>query len=443
MPYIPHSDEEQKKMLNEIGISSIEGLFKHIPDNLRLKKELDLPFGVSENEAFSEVKKLSFMNKCCDQAISFIGGGAYDHIIPAIINHIILRSEFYTAYTPYQAEVSQGTLQMIYEYQTMICELTGMDVSNASMYDGASAAAEAGLLVAGQKKKNKVLVSDLVNPRYIDVIESYFYGQKIKLVTIKNKEGELDKDDLLKNIDDDTAGLILQNPNFFGIIEDAKEIGDICKDKDIMYVNIVNPISLGILKSPGENGADIAVGEGQPLGIPVSFGGPYLGFFAAKMDLIKKMPGRIIGKTEDNNGKFGYVMVLQTREQHIRREKATSNICTNQGLMALCSCVYMSLAGKKGLKKASELSTQKSHYLAEKIKKIKNFSLKYDKPFFNEFVVNTEIDESEVLEKMNKKGYYAGLDLRKFGFKDGLMMAVTEKRTKYEIDSFVSELSKL
>ncbi|MFC1725543.1 aminomethyl-transferring glycine dehydrogenase subunit GcvPA [candidate division KSB1 bacterium] len=443
MPYIPHSPDEEREMLKSIGISSLDDLFKEIPESLKLKKELDLTDGLSESEVLADLKKLMFMNKCCDRAVSFLGGGAYDHSIPSIINHLILRSEFYTAYTPYQAEVSQGTLQMIYEYQTMICELTGMDVSNASMYDGASAAAEAGLLMSGFKKRNKILISDLVHPNYSEVIKTYFYGQDIELTKIKNDNGMLDKDDLSRKIDENTAGLIVQNPNFFGIIEDVEEIGNICKEKDIMYTNIVNPISLGILKSPGEAGADIAVGEGQPLGIPVSLGGPYLGFFAVKQQFIKLMPGRIIGQTTDVKENTGYVMVLQTREQHIKREKATSNICTNQGLMALCACIYMSIVGKKGIKLAAELSSQNAHYLAGKISNLRGFELKYDTPFFNEFVVAADKDTDEILNKLNNNGFYAGINLKKFGFENGLLIAVTEKRTKKEMDCFVDELSKL
>ncbi|CUS77050.1 glycine dehydrogenase (decarboxylating) alpha subunit [Candidatus Kryptonium thompsonii] len=444
MGFVPNTDEDRQEMLKAIGVSSFEELISDIPEEIRLKEDLKLPEPLSEYEVLKELQSISEKNLDLNHAISFLGGGAYDHFIPSAVFTIISRSEFYTAYTPHQAEVSQGTLQAIYEYQSMICRLTGMDVANASMYDGGSALAEAVLLALGYTGRNEVVIAGPVNPNYLTVVRTYTHPRRANVKLTKFDSGVCDIDDLKAKITDQTACVVVQQPNFFGNIEDVFEIEKLTHSKGALFIVAIDPISLGILVPPGEYGADIVIGEGQSLGIPLSFGGPYLGIFATKEFLIRKIPGRLSGVTIDRNGERGFTLTLQTREQHIRREKATSNICTNQGLMMLAATVYMALMGKQGLREVATLCLQKSHYLAEQISKIDGFKLKYNQPFFKEFVVQTPIPASKIKEKLQAKKILPGIDLSKFsGYGDGLLIAVTEKRTKKEMDLFVEELKSL
>jgi glycine dehydrogenase subunit 1 len=366
MSFIPHSEADRKEMLRAIGASSEDELFADIPENLRLKAQLDLPPALSEWEAVRALQELAADSR---QLICFAGAGYYDHHVPAVVDHLIRRSEFYTAYTPYQAEVSQGTLQSIYEFQSMVCELTGLDVANASMYDGASAMAEAAMMARSiQKKRDKIVLSIAANPHYRQVLDTYNLGLQMPVeIAPRTASGVTDLDALEKLVDDGTAAVIVQSPNFYGLIEDFEAAAGIAHDAGALLIAVVDPISLAILKSPGEGGADIAVAEGQPLGIPLSYGGPVLGLFAARQKHIRQMPGRIVGVTEDVDGKRGFVLTLQTREQHIRREKATSNICTNQGLCALAATIYLSTVGRDGLRQVAEASTQIAHYAYDRI----------------------------------------------------------------------------
>ncbi len=441
MPFISNTDEQRKQMLQEIGVNSFEELLAGIPKDLFIKGKLNLSDPMSEMEIAKHITKLSEKNTNTNQFVSFLGAGIYDHFIPAAVNYIIGRPEFYSAYTPYQAEVSQGTLQFIYEFQTMICELTGMDVANASMYDGATAAAEAILIALRHTRRKKILISSLIHPSYKEVIKTYTSPLNVELVYIPQKDGRTDIE-VLKDTIDDTVGVVLiQTPNFLGCIEDMKSIDPIVHSyKNCLLIASVDPISLMLFNTPSEYNADIVVGEGQVLGNMQNLGGPLFGFFAAKKNLIRKMPGRIVGATHDKNGQRGYVLTLQTREQHIRRDKATSNICTNESLCALAATVYMVLMGKKGLREVAKQSTIKAHYLFEKICDVDGFSPAYSSPFFKEFAVRTEEKPDKIIKKMKDKGYFAGVDITPFGYENQILMAVTEKRTKSEIDNFIHEL---
>ncbi len=445
MPYLPHTDDDIRKMLEKNGVKDTLELLKPIPDSLRMKRQLDLPPPLCEMELARLASQMADQNKNLNQTVSFLGAGAYDHFIPSAVNHILSRSEYYTAYTPYQAEVSQGTLQTMYEFQSLICQLTGMDTANASMYDGASAVAEAALLAHSHTNRNVVLVADSINHHYRVVLDTYTEALPIEVKTIPLENGLVDLNYLEKRMDEKVACFIVQSPNFFGLIENMEKIESTVHSRGGLLVMVCDPISLGILKSPGEYNVDIALGEGQGMGIPPSFGGPYLGFFAAKVELIRRMPGRIVGQTTDHQGRRGYVLTLQTREQHIRREKATSNICTNEALCALASAVYLSLMGKEGLRRVAELCLQKSHYAFEEIIKIDGFKPKFAAPFFKEFVIETPVPPKELIHGLAQKNIFAGVDLSRFGIKMGnlLLVCVTEKRTKQEIDDFVSGLKEL
>jgi glycine dehydrogenase subunit 1 len=443
LKYSPHTDKDKKEMLAAIGASSTDDLFKAIPDGLRLKK-LDLPEGISELELKNSVLEKAGKNYSTNKLISFLGGGAYEHHIPQAVESIISRGEFLTAYTPYQAEASQGTLQAIYEYQSLICELTGMDVANASMYDGASALAEAVLLAVKETGRRRVIFSESLHPEYKQVIATYMEGYKVEFMEVPHAGGVYDEAILKKEANDDTACVIVQNPNFFGCIENVYEIESICHAKGALLIACVNPISLGVLKSPGEYNADIAVGEGQPLGIPLCYGGPYLGFFAVKEKHMRRMPGRIAGMTKDLDGKRGFVLTMQAREQHIRREKATSNICSNEGLMALAACVYLSLVGKEGIKEIARQNVLKSHYMKEKILKLGGFEPMSDAPFFNEFVVRCGKEPGKIIGDLLKHGIMGGLPLGRFypGMKNCMSICVTETKSKADMDRFAEVLGK-
>lgn len=434
--YIPNTDADAKRMLEVIGANSIEDLFKDIPKELQLGRELDLEGPYSELEITRRMTELSGKNKNIDDLVCFLGAGAYDHYIPSLIKHLAGRSEFFTAYTPYQPEISQGTLQAIFEYQTMICNLTDMDVTNASMYDGATACAEAATMAADNTRRNSIVVSATVHPEVRKVLKSYLKLRNIELIEVDMADGVTDIDKLKAVVGKDTAGVIIQNPNFFGIVEDMTEVEKITHENKALFINYVDPISLGILKSPGEIGADIVVGEGQSLGNNLNFGGPYLGFFAATNKLVRKMPGRIIGQSEDVDGKRAFVLTLQAREQHIRRYKATSNICSNQGLVALMASMYLTTLGKQGIKEVAIQSTQKAHYAMKEITKSGKFKPLFDKPFFKEFVVTSDLDSSKVNEELMKNNILGGFELgREYKeLENGLLLCVTEKRTKEEID---------
>ena len=442
MTYIPNTQSEQQEMLQKIGVANFEDLLKSIPEEIRLKTKLNLEDGKSEYEVIKELTEISNMNASTNETISFLGAGSYDHYIPSIITPLISRSEFITAYTPYQAEVSQGTLQAIYEYQSMICKLTGMDVANASMYDAATAAAEACLLACSHKNRQEVIICEPFNPNYTQVIKTICHGTDIKVVTIPHDMGTSNLAKLSEVISEKTAAVLVQNPNYFGCIEDLYEIKKIAELKKALFVVSVDPISLGLLSTPVESGADIVVGEGQPMGIPINFGGPYLGIFAVKQELLRKIPGRLSGVTVDSTGDRGFVLTLQTREQQIRREKATSNICSNQGLMMLACAIYMSVMGKQGIKEVANLCLQKSHYLADEIVKINGFKLKFSKPFFKEFVIETPIKPSLIIERLDSENIFAGIDISSV-CDNSLLIAVTEKRTKAEMDKFINALKSI
>ena len=430
--YFPHTEEEIKEMLRVAGVNSLEELYSDVPESIRFKGDYDIPEAKSEIELRQLLESFGLLN---DQLTSFAGAGVYDHYTPAVIPNIISRSEFLTSYTPYQAEISQGTLHYIFEYQSMMAELTGMDISNASMYDGTTATAEAAIMAMNAGKKcTKVLASRTVDPKTMQVVETYAKYHGFDIEMIDEKDGITDREDMRRKLTEGgVAGVILQMPNYYGIVEDYTGFADdIHENKALMIMNSV-AADLAVLKSPGEWGADIAVGDGQSLGIPMSFGGPSVGYMCCNEKLIRKMPGRIVGLTKDNRGQRAFVLTLQAREQHIRRQKATSNICSNESLMALYVTIYMSLMGKEGLKEAAELSYAGAHYLCDELLKTGRFTMAYDKPFFNEFCVRYDGDIDALQERCIAAGYLAGVKIDEHT----LMLAVTEKRQKHEIDELV------
>lgn len=427
-------------MLRTIGVGSFEELISNIPAELRFKGQLQIPPAVSELEITQLLEKLGQKNQT---GISFMGGGAYDHYIPAVVDTIIGRSEFYTAYTPYQPEVSQGTLQAIYEFQSMVCELTAMDVTNASMYEGGSALAEAMLLACGHTRRNKVLVAGGVNRRYRQIMDTYILHNDIEIIDLPLENFRLDPEKLSSLLDDHVAALILQHPNYFGYLEEVFDVEPLIHANGSLLLSYYDPISLGLIAPPGSYGADIAVAEGQVLGNRQNLGGPYVGLFSTKQDLIRKIPGRLSGKTSDLDGNAGFVLTLQTREQHIRREKATSNICTNSGLMALAATVYLALMGRKGLQETAQLCLQKSHYLADRMDSIKGVEVFTQAPYFKEFVVRVPAKAENILESLKSDGIFGGIHLKAFGFEDHILVAVTERRTRAELDLYVDTLERI
>lgn len=443
MAFVPNTDSDRKEMLDKIGVNSFDELIKAIPEEVRLKNDLNLPPRLSEYEVVKLLENYSNKNVTAASHVCFMGGGAYDHFVPSIVGSIIERPEFKTAYTPYQAEVSQGTLQAMYEFQSMICQLTGMDVSNASMYDGGSALAEACLMANAHNRKNEIIIAGSLNPKYLQVVETITAGRNLSFKMVADENGTCDLAALKNEISDKTSAVIVQHPNAYGNLEDVFEIEKIVHEKKVMYIAVINPISLGVLATPAEYNADIAIGEGQGLGISLNFGGPYLGIFTCKNELVRKIPGRLSGVTEDELGRRGFVLTLQTREQQIKREKATSNICTNQGLFMLAATVYMATMGKEGIREVAEQSMQRAHYLASEIAKIPGFKISIDKPFFNEFLVETPVAAKDIIAAGEKDGFLPGVDTARFPeCKQGLLVAVTEKRTKEEMDSFVNFLKK-
>ena len=429
--YFPHTDDDLKAMLEKVGVKSLDELFAEIPESIRFRKEYDLPKSASEMEVRQAFQLLGSKNS---QLICFAGMGVYDHYTPSAIPSLLSRSEFLTSYTPYQAEISQGTLHYIFEYQSMMAELTGMDISNASMYDGTTATAEAMMMaVAAGKKQNKVLVTGAMNPKTFEVLQTYALHQGIELEVLPIRNGVTALDDVKEQLaKGGVAGVIVQQPNVYGIVEDYTGFAEACHEQKSLFIMDSVAADLAVLKTPGEWGADIAVGDGQSLGIPMSYGGPYVGYMCCTEKLIRKMPGRIVGKTVDNRGQRAFVLTLQAREQHIRRQKATSNICSNQSLMALHATIYMALMGLEGLREAAELGYGGAHYLCDELVKTGRFQLAYDQPFFNEFYVKYDGDAQTLYQRFIEAGILGGVC-----FEDGFLFAVTEKRTKEEIDNLV------
>lgn len=432
MSYSSHTKEDIHEMLSVIGVSSVDELFKDIPVSLR-PRSFNLPEGKSEFEVTQYLKRLA--DKNATGLVNFVGAGFYDHFIPAAVDAIASRSEFYTAYTPYQPECSQGWLQAIYEYQTTICELTGLDVANASLYDGGTALYEAAMMAVRLTRRNKIIIDSGINLIYRTMLYTYTSNLSVEFVEISVVHGKSSREELIKHLDDKTAAVILQNPNFFGAIDDHSDVVAKAHEFGALAIQSTYPIALGILKSPGEMKFDIATGEGQSLGIPLSFGGPYLGFMAAKKELVRQMPGRIVGATVDKDGKRGFVLTLQTREQHIRREKATSNICSNEALCALRAVIFASLLGRDGLKELAQLNYQKAEFAKLELSRVPGVEVKRSCPTFNEFTVLLPKNADEVVHRMIQKGFACGFPLGRYykGMDNYLLIAVTEKRTREEI----------
>ncbi len=434
MSYWSNSEYDIKAMLDAIGVKDFAELISNIPEALRFNSAYQIPEGISELEAKKLLEKLARKNL---PLIPFAGGGAYDHYIPAVVDEIASRPEFYTSYTPYQPEVSQGNLQVMYEFQSLICELTRMDVTNASMYEAGSALAEAILLAVGHTKKQKIFLPSTLNPRYKKVVETYLRHMDVHILEIPQNKLTLDLTFLKNNFDDNTACIVVQSPNYFGFLEDVETINKMRASSPALLIYVYDPISLGLLKTPGEFEADIAVAEGQALGNPLNYGGPYVGLFSVKEALLRKMPGRLAGQTTDVEGKRGFVLTLQTREQHIRREKATSNICTNSGLLALRTAVFLSILGKEGMQTVANLCLQKAHYLAHQLERLPGIELASGAPFFKEFTISLPIAAKSVIQKFLEKGILAGVDLSQLGMENKLLVAVTEKRTREELDQYI------
>jgi len=431
MGYLPNTELQQKEMLDALGLASLDELYKGLPETLILPDDPNIPDGLGEQGIMKTFEKLAGKNRVFPTV--FRGAGAYRHYIPAVVPAMVGKERFVTGYTPYQAEVSQGTLQSTFEFQTMICELTGLDVSNASMYDGASAAAEA-VAMCKDRKRTKALILGAVNPRTIETIKTYCWASGTPVEVVPTKDGVCDMEALSQLITDETACVLLQQPNYFGLIEDAATIAELSQSKGAKVIMSVNPIASAVLSSAGECGADIAVGEGQPLGIPLSFGGPYVGFIAAKSAMMRKLPGRIAGQTTDEAGNRAFVLTLQAREQHIRRETSGSNICSNQALMAMAAAVYMTAMGPEGLKEVAMQSYSKAHYLADELGKVKGFELRYSGQFFHEFVTNCPVQSEKLMAHLEKAGILGGLPLPG----GDILWCATELNSKEEMDNLVS-----
>ena len=439
MPYTPHTSHETKEMLDVIGLQNESDLFASVPNSLKISG-LDLPKGLDEFSVFSKFKALA--NKNVTNKTMFMGGGYYDHIVPSAVDALSSRSEYYTAYTPYQAEASQGTLQVLYEYQSLICEVTGMDVSNASMYDGATAFAEAALMAVRITKRNKILIDASVNPNYIKVVQTYLSFRDIEVQVVSCKEDISDFSKVEEMIDDTIAAYMFQNPNFFGTIQDFTNISNKLHEHKALSVMSAYAVSLGVLKDPASIGVDIVSADGQCLGNYLSFGGPSFGMIASKQEYIRNIPGRIIGKTLDKHGKELFVLTMQAREQHIRRQRATSNICSNQNLLALRATIFLSLLGKNGFAQMAQLCLDKTEYLKNELSKLNHVQIVNTQSTFNEFVIKTNLDSCKFLEKLSNKNFYAGINLSNLyeNKTNEVLISVTEKRTKEEMDNFVEAI---
>lgn len=443
MDYTQITAADERHMLDTIGVERIEDLFAPIPADQRLQRPLNIPPGCSEPELLAELGALARKNHGADELTCFLGCGAYDHFIPTVVDHLAMRGEFLTAYTPYQAEASQGTLQAFYEFQTMICQLTGMDIANASLYEGASAAAEAATMAIAATGRKHVVISRTCHPDTVETLTTYASQQEMETSTVAAKDGLTDAAALGAALNDGVAAVVLAFPNFFGVLEDLPALIERVQAAGALAIVCFDPIAAGLYRRPGDLGADIVVGEGQALGIPLQYGAPYLGFFAAKEQFLRRMPGRMVGVAHDAEGRRGFTLVLQTREQHIKRERATSNVCTNQGLMAMRAAVYMSAMGRKGLGEVANLCLDKAHYAAQKITALKGYRLRFAAPFFKEFVVQTDRDVPAVLAACRKRNILAGVPLGRW-FKDlgdCFSVAVTEKRTRQDIDKLAEALA--
>lgn len=440
--YLPVTAEDRRNMFAILGISHIDELFSDIPESVRLTKDLNIPAAQSEPEVIRTLAQLAGQNANAQEYACFLGAGTYDHYIPSVVNHVISRSEFYTAYTPYQPEISQGELQAIFEFQTMICELTGMDLANASMYDGATSLAEAAKMAAGKTRKNKIVVSRAVHPEYRAVLASYCHGQNLEVVEVGVANGVTDLAALAEAADGDTAAVLVQYPNFFGSIEDLKAIEKIAHSHKGLFIVCANPLALGLLQPPGAFGADAVVGDAQPFGMPMNFGGPHCGYFAVTKDLMRQIPGRIVGQTKDDKGRRGFVLTLQAREQHIRREKAISNICSNQALNALSAAVAMTAIGKQGVQEMATLNLKKAHYAKQEIGKVAGYEVVFTSPTFNEFVIKTPVAVGELNRTLLQNKMIGGYDLSRTypELQNHMLIAVTELRTKEEMDRLVKGL---
>jgi glycine dehydrogenase subunit 1 len=444
MRYLPNTPGDQRAMLETIGARSVEDLLVKIPPKARLSRPLALPPALAETDLVRHLRGLAAANADSDAYVCFLGAGAYDHYVPSPIDHLISRGEFFTAYTPYQPEASQGTLRTIYEYQTIIAELTGMDVANASLYDGASSLAEAALMAHAITGRPDIVLAGGVHPLYRRVVGTYGSGPGLRLRDVPAPDGVVDLEAARAAVGPTTAAVVVQSPNFYGCLEDVAAVAEIARAAGALLVVVSDPVNLGLLEAPGRQGADIVVGEGQGLGIPLSFGGPYLGVFAARQECVRRMPGRLVGATVDLDGRRGFVLTLQTREQHIRRAKATSNICTNVALNALMATIYVATLGKQGLVKVGELSMAKAHYAAERLTAIPGVALRFAAPFFKEFTVRLPKPPARVVARLARQKILAGVPLGTFDRRlgDCLLVAVTEKRTRDEIDALADALAK-
>jgi glycine dehydrogenase subunit 1 len=444
--YIPNSSDERAEMLHQIGVASIDNLFDSIPEDLRLREYLKVPAALSEIELLAKFDQTATRNPAASRA-SFLGGGAYAHYTPTIVDHLISRSEFFTAYTPYQPEISQGTLQAIFEFQTLVCQLTGMDIANASMYDGSTAMAEAVLMAERVTRRSKVVASAAIHPQYLEVAHTYVQHAGIELQHAPLDSGTGQTPPSAFDIDDQTAAIVVQSPNFFGCIEDLEALSEKAHAKGaLLIVAVTEAMSFGLLRSPGACGADIVVAEGQSFGVPLSFGGPYVGLFATRDKYARQIPGRLVGEAYDKQGRRGYVLTLATREQHIRREKATSNICTNEGLIALAATIYLETMGRRGVQEVATQCAHKAHHAAREIAKVEGFSLTFSAPFFDEFVVRAPVEASPLLDRLaREKGIDGGIALARFDSNrpNDFLVCVTETNTRAQIDALIEGLRSL
>lgn len=443
--YLPHTEEDRQAMLEAVGVKSVEELFADIPAAVRLKRPLDLPGPLSEMELKAHIQELALHGRDFEESLYFLGAGAYDHYIPSVVKHIAGRSEFLTAYTQYQPEISQGYLQVLWEYQSLICLLTGMEMAVTSLYDGATAMAEAVFMACAITGRNEILVSNTVHPHWREVLATYAKDRDIAIRTLEYSAGITSVNALTEQVSPTTAAVICQSPNFFGCVEDLKQLAGVAQAAGALFIASVNPISLGILEAPGHLGADIVVGEGQTMGLPLSFGGPYIGFLATRDKWLRRTPGRIVGQTVDAEGTRGFVLTIQAREQHIRREKATSNICSNEALCSLAVAVYLTALGKEGLPAVANLCVQKARYAQKAILDVPGFQPVFSQPFFNEFVVRCPVPPAEINAELREAGVVAGLDLGKYypELAGCLLTAVTEKRTREEIDLLAGMLKEV
>lgn len=443
MNFLPNTDRDRAEMYRACGVGAVEELFAPVPAEVRLKRPLDLPGPLSEMELAAHLRALAGRNAGAGQVLSFLGAGAYEHYIPEAVGRLVGRAEFYTAYTPYQPEVSQGTLEAIYEYQSYVAALTGLDVANASLYDGATAVAEAAAMALNHTRRTEIVIGANVHPEYRAVLRTYARHWGATIREVEAPDGVLDPQRVAAEVSQATAAVIVQNPNFFGLVEAGEELGAAAHAQGALYIVVANPVGLGVLEAPGAYGADLCVGEGQPLGNPLGFGGPYVGFMAARESLVRRMPGRIVGATVDRDGRRGFVLTLQTREQHIRREKATSNICSNEALCALAFTIHLSLLGPEGLRELAELCLQKAHYAAERLSALPGFSLAFAGTFFHEFVVRTPGPADKLVERLAGRGILPGLPLGRFypELSDALLVCVTETKTRADLDRLAEALA--